>query len=221
MGGRGPAGRVAGLAVIAGSDLRRHWDGRYARRGPREVSWFEESPEMSLAMIDALDVDPAGAVVDVGGGASGLAGALLARGFTDVTVVDVSEVALQAARERLGEDASRIAWRRADILEWTPDRPLELWHDRAVLHFLTDPVPRERYIASVRSAVRPGGGLVIGTFAEDGPVSCSGLPVARYDAGALAALFAPGFAPIATRRHEHRTPDGALQAFTWVSLRRV
>lgn len=196
-----------------------HWDAMFGRRGPQAVSWYETSPRMSLEMIDAAGVGKDDAVVDVGGGASGLAGALLARGFNDLTVVDVSDVALRAAREALGADAQHVEWIHADVLEWVP-RPFGLWHDRAVFHFLTDSASRSRYIASAKSGVRQGGHLVLGTFAEDGPTSCSGLPVARYSADILEALFSPGFSMVDGRRDEHRTPGGSVQIFTWAAFRR-
>ena len=175
---------------------------------------------MSLQMIDLAGVGPHEAVVDVGGGASPLAGALLARGFADVSVLDLSAAALSAARGALGPAGSRVAWIHDDVLDWTPGRAYGLWHDRAVLHFLVDEESRERYLARVHSALLPGGHAVIGTFAADGPTRCSGLPVVRYDAPALADAFGSGFTMLESRRDEHRTPGGAVQWFTWVALRR-
>ena len=175
---------------------------------------------MSLEMIGLTGIGPQEAVLDVGGGTSPLAGALLARGFADVTVLDLSEVALQTSRARLGPADARVRWVHADILDWIPDRTYGLWHDRAVFHFLVDAEDRERYVTTARSAVRPGGSVVVGTFAEDGPATCSGLPVARYDTQALADAFGAGFALVGSRRHEHRTPGGSVQPFTWVAMRR-
>jgi SAM-dependent methyltransferase len=175
---------------------------------------------MSLELIGATGADPGTAVVDVGGGASRLAATLLERGWSDLTVLDMSDVALRAARTALGADAERVAWVRTDVLDWSPARSYGLWHDRAVFHFLTDPGLRERYVATASRALPAGGHLVIGTFAEDGPPTCSGLPVARYDAAALAAAFGPGFHLVADRRDAHRTPSGSAQPFTWVVLRR-
>ena len=197
-----------------------HWDRVFEDRSLTAMSWYEQSPRMSLEMIDLAGIEPHEAVLDVGGGASPFAGALLARGFADVTVLDLSEVAVRASRAELGPAAARVAWIRADILDWTPERTYGLWHDRAAFHFLVEVESRERYLATARLAVRPGGHVVIGTFAEDGPTTCSGLPVARYDAEALADAFGPEFTTVGTRRDEHRTPGGAHQAFTWVALRR-
>jgi SAM-dependent methyltransferase len=203
--------------MASAEDRRSHWNDVYATRGSA-VSWFERAPRISLGLIDALGVTPDEAVVDVGGGASPLAGALVRRGFADVTVVDVSEVALRAARRDLGPAAAGVRWIRADVLDWDPGRAFGLWHDRAAFHFLVDPAARERYLATAAAAVRPGGHLVLGTFAEDGPARCSGLPVARYDVAALRALLAPAFALVEGRRAGHRTPRGARQAFTWASF---
>lgn len=161
-------------------------------------------------------------MIDVGGRTSPLAGALLERGVADVSVLEVSELALRTSRERLGPRSARVHWILADVLGWLPERSYGVWHDRAVLlHFLVEPEGRERYCATARDAVAPGGRLVIGGFAEDGPETCSGLPVARRTAAALAAEFAPGFALVAERRQEHRTAAGTAQAFTWVALRRT
>ena len=175
---------------------------------------------MSLEMIGLTGAGPKEAVLDVGGGASSLAGALLARGFADVTVLDLSEIALRTARARLGPAGARVRWVHTDVLDWIPGRTYGLWHDRAVFHFLIDAEDREGYVTTARSAVRPGGHVVIGTFAVEGPTTCSGLPVARYDPQALADAFGAGFALVGSRRRDHRTPGGSVQSFTWVAMRR-
>ena len=215
------AGARARAPMSSGADRRRHWDHVFEERGPAGVSWYERSPRISLAMIDLAGTGATEPVLDVGGGASPLPGALLARGLADVTVLDVSEVALRTSRSMLGDSSDRIRWIHADVLEWSPERTYGLWHDRALFHFLVDPGDRERYVATARSGVRPGGHIVVGTFAKDGPATCSGLPVARYDTQALADAFGDGFALIASRRDEHLTPGGAVQAFTWIALRRL
>jgi hypothetical protein len=127
----------------------------------------------------------------------------------------------RAAREGLGTKGAAIEWIHADVLDWVPERSYDLWHDRAVFHFLADVGSRRRYLAAARSALRPGGCAVIGAFAKDGPARCSGLPVTRYDAPALADAFGPEFSVVGSRRDEHRTPGGASQMFTWVALRRT
>jgi trans-aconitate methyltransferase len=174
---------------------------------------------MSLELIERLDVGRSEPVVDVGGGTSALAGRLLGRGFSDVTVLDLSASALTSARTSLGALADRVAWLEQDVLDWSPPRRYGLWHDRAVFHFLLDPSDRRQYVARLREALLPHGALVIGTFAPDGPDRCSGLPVARYSASELIAALGEGFTLVAARREEHRTPRGTIQPFTWVALR--
>jgi SAM-dependent methyltransferase len=156
----------------------------------------------------------------VGAGTSRLAETLLDAGWSDVTVLDISAEALSHLRTRLGERADRVAFVVADVLEWEPERRFDVWHDRAVFHFLTDEDGVGRYVATAVRAVRLGGTLVIGTFAEDGPTHCSGLPTSRYDADGLAAVFAPHFSPVHAEREEHSTPSGHIQPFTWRVLRR-
>lgn len=194
-----------------------HWDGVWADRAGAAVSWYEPVPATSLRLIGPPVPD--GAVVDVGAGASTLVDHLLDAGWSHVTVVDVAGHALAEVRERLGEreGADLVV---GDLLEWRPDRLYDVWHDRAVFHFLLDPADRARYVGSAAAALRPGGAVVLGTFAEDGPQACSGLPTARYGAAELAALFAPLLDLEHAERVEHRTPSGVVQPFTWVVLRR-
>jgi SAM-dependent methyltransferase len=173
---------------------------------------------MSLALIERLDVPKTAPIIDVGGGASLLVDELVARGYTDVSVLDVSSTALELARRRLG-DAAPVLWLCQDILSWEPDREYALWHDRAVFHFLTDTAGQAKYLAVMGQAIADGGMLVMATFAADGPDRCSGLPVARYDLTDLERLL-DGFAVAESRREEHLTPDGAVQPFTWISARR-
>jgi SAM-dependent methyltransferase len=173
---------------------------------------------MSLELIEGLRLGSEAAILDVGGGASSLAAQLIGRGFTDITVLDISTEALDLARAELGTDASRVHWIEQDLLSWSPQRRYDLWHDRALFHFLLDPSDVERYTETLRSALGHGGKAIIATFAADGPQSCSGLPVARYGPDQLAATFGAAFTTVATRREEHRTPSGSLQPFTWVAL---
>jgi SAM-dependent methyltransferase len=196
------------------------WQFTYQHKDPRELSWFQREPVMSLALLEAARLQPGSAVVDVGGGASTLADHLLTRGVTDVTVLDIAEAALQASLARLGDGARTVTWLAQDLLSWTPTRRYDLWHDRAVYHFLTDPADRDEYQAVLDAALSPGGHVVIGTFAEDGPQSCSGLPVARYGPRTLAQQF-HGYAVITADREEHHTPTGSIQPFTWLLLRRT
>lgn len=193
----------------------RHWDAVYAARRPTEVSWYQRDPRLSLALIEAAGVAPDDPIIDVGAGASYLVDRLLERGFADVTVLDVSELALQRVRERLGGVGARVAVVRTDVLAFEPARAYALWHDRAVFHFLTDPDDRRRYVDVLSRAVRPGGHVVIATFAPDGPPKCSGLPVERYDAEALSATLGAGFELLRAEEEAHRTPSGAVQPFQY------
>ena len=195
-----------------------HWDDAYRSLGVESVSWFEPEPTMSLAMLDALGTGPDDAVLDVGGGASTLVDNLVRRGFRDVTVLDVSVIALEEGQARVGPDAP-VGWLREDLLSWHPPRRYDLWHDRAVFHFLTDPADRRRYFGVLADGVAPEGAIIMATFAEDGPESCSGLPVARYSAAELCKELGPLFQPLVTKREVHVTPTGVLQPFTWVAGR--
>lgn len=215
------------MAHPAGSPAARHdhWDEVYSSRGEQQVSWYQPDPRMSAALItDAAASLPAGkdsAVIDAGGGASLLAQRLARAGFTNVTVMDVSAAALAASRARPG--SSRIRWVNADLLDWRPLRTYQVWHDRAVFHFLVSPADRAAYLDTLRAALPDGGAIILATFAADGPGHCSGLPVARYDPAALAAELttAYGDAVTVTGHHveQHRTPAGAVQPFTWLTAR--
>ena len=196
----------------------RYWDRAYAERGSRAVSWYQPGADVSLELVAALDVGREAAVIDVGGGASVFVDKLGERGFVDVSVLDVSEVALAESRRRLASSPA-VQWLHEDILTWRPQRRYDLWHDRAVLHFLVDAGDRAAYLGALRSAVCPGGFVVLATFAPDGPNRCSGLPVERYSASDLAELLGPSFVQLEARREEHHTPGGRAQPFTWVAGR--
>ena len=200
-------------------DLATHWDEAYAE-GEATRSWFQQQPGMSLRMLDATEVSPADSVIDVGGGASALAGALLERGFRDITVLDVSPVGIRAAWQRLGAEADHVQWLVADLLAWQPRRQYQVWHDRAVFHFLTSGQDRRRYLQALDAATGPGAIAVFGCFAPDGPLRCSGLPVARYSAPELAGELGDRWTLISRDREEHVTPAGAVQPFTWAALRK-
>lgn len=198
-----------------------HWDHVYTDKQESEVSWFQERPTISLDLIAACGVGKDASIIDVGGGASRLVDALLEEGYRSVAVLDISEKALTAAQHRLGPRASRAEWIVADVTAWRPTHLYDLWHDRATFHFLTSPQDQETYIRLLREAVRTAGYAIIGTFAPDGPQRCSGLPVMRYDANALAALLGPSFALLEARPDDHWTPSGHLQRFQFSRFRRT
>jgi trans-aconitate methyltransferase len=197
-----------------------HWDEIYATRAVDQVSWFQRRPVTSLRLVEAAAPDRSAAIVDVGSGASSLVDRLLDDGHRDLTLVDVSARALDVVRMRLGDRAGRVTFVRSDVLDWAPDRGFDVWHDRAVFHFLTDDDDRARYVERATAAVRPGGLLIVATFAADGPTHCSGLPVRRHSADDLARTFAPAFTRQADEREEHVTPAEVVQPFSWIVLRR-
>lgn len=194
-----------------------HWNDRYQSIGPQAVSWYEERPSTSLDLLAAVGVTPHDSVIDIGGGASTLVDHLLHAGHADLTVLDLSAVALGTARDRL-DDPREVTWIEADLLTWQPDRRWDVWHDRAVLHFLVDDHDRVAYVNQLRRALVPGGAFVIGTFAEDGPTQCSALPVRRYRPQDLTELLGD-VDVLEERRDLHHTPGGTDQPFNWIAGR--
>jgi SAM-dependent methyltransferase len=208
------------IAAMEAKDRLAHWQSIYAAKGERGVSWFQDSPQPSLALIEEVG-DASSAVIDVGGGASRLAEALLQRGFRDVTVLDLSPSALAAAGARIGGGAERIQWIVADATAWEPPRAYDVWHDRAAFHFLVAEPDRAAYLSRLARAFRPGGHAIIATFAPDGPERCSGLPVMRYDADGIGRALGAAFRRVGTRRHEHVTPWGTPQQFQFSVFRHL
>jgi ubiquinone/menaquinone biosynthesis C-methylase UbiE len=190
-----------------------HWQNVYTKKGENEVSWFQENPAPSLELIAQIGATPASAIIDIGGGASRLVDNLIDRGFEDVTVLDLSEAALDAAKERLGSRAAQVHWIVADATVWEPPKSYDIWHDRAALHFLTEDRDRAAYVARLERALKVGGYAIIATFALDGPERCSGLPVMRYDPLSLGQTLGRTFQLVDTRRHAHATPWGTEQSF--------
>jgi 2-polyprenyl-3-methyl-5-hydroxy-6-metoxy-1,4-benzoquinol methylase len=206
--------------VMDVSQRQSHWQNVYETKLENEVSWFQETPDVSLDLIRATSPAKGLEIVDIGGGASHLVDALLADGFTSVTVLDLSEKALDVSRSRMGERAAAAKWIVADITSWKPDRHYDIWHDRAALHFLIEPGDRAAYAERIHDAVRVGGHVIIGTFAPDGPERCSGLPVIRHDADSLSKMLGPSFRLIETRPHDHATPGGTIQHFQFSRFER-
>jgi hypothetical protein len=202
-------------------DRPTHWESIYRTRGERELSWFEEVPAVSLQMIEAAGLSPATCVVDVGGGESRLVDELLSRGLECLAVLDVSHEALVHTRARLGEAAQTVTWIEADVTgEWSL-RPMEIWHDRAVFHFLVAADDRRRYVSHLRETLKLRGTAIIATFAMDGPERCSGLPVMRYSPATLADELGDGFRLVESSPHQHATPGGAMQSFQYSRFQRV
>lgn len=198
---------------MSATDRQAHWQNVYTSKGEKEVSWFQDRPTISLEFIAAAKVQPNAAIIDIGGGASRLVDALLDDGYSNLTVLDLSEAALASSRARIGPRAEAVKWMAADVTTWQPSGQYDVWHDRAAFHFLTEETDRQAYVSRLKTALRDGGQAIIGTFALDGPERCSGLPVTRYDAAGLEAVLGPRFRLLESRKEEHQTPWGASQIF--------
>lgn len=197
-----------------------HWEKVYSTKPVDGVSWFQEHATRSLDLIRDTGVPRSAGIIDVGGGASTLVDDLLADGYANVSVLDISAAALAAARKRLGRQAEAVHWIEGDILRTElPCQGYDVWHDRAVFHFLTSAADRQAYVAAVLRAVRPGGHVIVATFADDGPTECSGLTVMRYDAAGLHAEFGAPFTLVRHEKEAHQTPHGKVQQFVYCYCR--
>ncbi|MDY0962047.1 class I SAM-dependent methyltransferase [Massilia sp. CFBP9026] len=201
-------------------DQRLHWETVYRTKAPDAVSWYAPHLDTSLALIERSAGAPSAAVIDVGGGEATLVDDLLARGYTDVSVLDISAEAVRVARERLGAQAGQAQWLVGDITRAElPERRYDVWHDRAVFHFLLEPAHRAAYVRQVARAMRPGGSVIVATFGPEGPTKCSGLDIVRYDAKGLHDEFGPAFRLVESRTELHRTPFGTTQQFMYCFCR--
>jgi len=198
--------------------LAQRWDERFATTDEAQRSWSQSSVAESLFFINETAPTRTTSIIDIGGGASRLVDALVEGGYEDLSVLDISSVALDEARGRLAQN--RVTWIVDDVTSWRPQRTFQLWHDRAVLHFLVEPADQARYVATAAHALEPGGHLVLATFAHSGPATCSGLAVQRWSARELASLFSEDFTLLESVVKDHVTPWCAVQPFTWVLLRR-
>ncbi|MEO6317539.1 MAG: class I SAM-dependent methyltransferase [Acidimicrobiales bacterium] len=201
-------------------DLASHWATTWADRDPSETSWFQETPEPCSSEVRAL-APPGARIAAVGVGASHLIADLLDRGYGPLEAIDISSTALERLRGSLGAAAARVIIRCEDVRSIRFDHPVDLWHDRATFHFLVDPDHQRAYVESCALAVRPGGHAVLATFALDGPSECSGLPIVRYSGDTLAAAFQEDFRLVRSYPHDHRTPWGSVQRFTYAVLQRL
>ncbi|HQT26777.1 MAG TPA: class I SAM-dependent methyltransferase [Burkholderiales bacterium] len=193
-----------------------HWEKVYSTKSADSVSWYQPHAEQSLRLITETNVPRSASIIDVGGGASTLVDDLVEEGYSDLAVLDLSASALAAARKRMGSKAESVKWIEANILDARlPDHAFDIWHDRAVFHFLTSPEERSTYVETVLRAVKPGGHVIVATFAEDGPLQCSGLPVMRYDPEGLHSEFGEPFMLLGHQKEEHHTPSGGIQNFIY------
>lgn len=198
-----------------------HWQDVYLQKDSQKVSWYRTHLDVSLELIERAGLTPASRIIDVGAGASTLVDDLIDRGVRDIVALDLSSASLDIARRRLAERGASVRWLVADVTRVDlPKASVDIWHDRAVLHFLTDDASVKAYVQAATTALAPGGFAVIGGFASDGPAQCSGLTVARRDPVDIARLFAPHFTLVAERREIHTTPGGGTQSFAYALLRR-
>ncbi|MGD9944263.1 MAG: class I SAM-dependent methyltransferase [Burkholderiaceae bacterium] len=203
------------------SQAKQHWERVYTTKESTRVSWFQEHARQSVELIRQTGASHEAAIIDVGGGASTLVDDLIDDGYSNLTVLDLSAAALSAARARLGAKGDRVSWQVGDVTQFEfPRHAYEVWHDRAVFHFLITQQARDAYVRAVLHAVRPGGNVIVATFAEDGPDQCSGLPVARYSPDALHAEFGAPFTLLRHTREEHHTPFGTVQQFVYCLCRK-
>ncbi len=201
---------------------KNHWEKIYSSKSEDEVSWFQEHAEVSVRLIEQTGAPKSANIIDVGGGASKLVDDLLDKGYDNLTVLDLSGQALAKAQHRLGARADKVRWLEGNILEIDlPQQAYDVWHDRAVFHFQTDERERKAYVDAVLRAVKPGGHVIVATFAEDGPEKCSGLPVVRYSADQLHGEFGAPFDLLGQEREEHHTPAGVVQRFVYCFCRKL
>lgn len=197
-------------------DRRDHWEGRYLSAATEKLGWYRPRLDASLELIRLVSPPRAARLIDIGGGASTLVDDLLAEDLDSVTVLDVSPAALAIARDRLGPLASRVDWRDGNILSIDLDpHSFDIWHDRAVFHFLVEEGERRQYLSQLATALEPGGHVIIGTFGPTAPAKCSGLPLRRYTLEQLAATFGPGFRLVESRAEAHQTPGGTDQPYVY------
>jgi 2-polyprenyl-3-methyl-5-hydroxy-6-metoxy-1,4-benzoquinol methylase len=202
-------------------NIKTHWENIHRTKVPTQVSWYQEHSLQSLRFIVNTGIDKAGQIIDVGGGISTLADDLLLNGYEHITVLDISASALKTAQQRMGTSAKKITWIEADVTQaQLPYQFYDVWHDRAVFHFLIDPEDRGRYVNVVKAAVRPGGHVIVATFASDGPDKCSGLQVARYAPASLHSEFGNGFELVDSTNETHHTPFGTDQKFIYCYCRK-
>jgi ubiquinone/menaquinone biosynthesis C-methylase UbiE len=202
-------------------ELKSHWEHIYETKDSHQVSWYKSHLDLSLQMIERTGVDKSARIIDMGGGASTLVDDLLANGYQNLTVLDISAVSMQVAQNRLGDQANKVTWLEADITQISlPEHNYDIWHDRAVFHFLTNAQDRQHYVNTVRRSVKAGGYIIMATFAPDGPMQCSGLDVVRYSSDSLHVEFGGDFELIDSLHETHPTPFGTEQKFIYCACRK-
>lgn len=202
-------------------DRKDHWEHVYSDKKSTEVSWYQQHPERSLDLIKATGIDTTAHIIDIGGGASTLIDFLLDAGYQNLSVLDIAHSAIEQAKLRLGDSADNVEWIESDITSFSPDAVFDLWHDRAVFHFLSDEADRSSYVATLSKALEPGGHVIIATFGLDGPEKCSGLNVVRYSPETMSAVLGDSFQLVETSTEEHTTPRESSQSFVYCRFKRV
>jgi 2-polyprenyl-3-methyl-5-hydroxy-6-metoxy-1,4-benzoquinol methylase len=201
--------------------LKSHWEKVYTTKALNEVSWYQPTPQESLEFIHALNIPRNASVIDVGGGDGFLADHLLSEGFTDITVLDISEAAISRAKQRLGKDAGKINWLVSDITDLKTNKKFDCWHDRAAFHFLTSEEQVEKYLSAAQNHITENGKMIIATFSTSGPEKCSGLPVKQYSEQSLTILLRKWFEKIKCITVDHITPSKAIQNFLFCSFKKI
>ena len=201
-------------------DRKSHWQNIYREKQPCDVSWYQTIPELSLKFIDTSGIDKNDAIIDIGGGASTLVCHLLEKGYSSLSVLDISANALECARQQVGTDANHVEWIESDITEFTAPHPYSFWHDRAVFHFLTNKLDREKYVSALLNAVIPGGHVIIAAFAIGGPEKCSGLNIEQYDEPKIQQALGKQFRLVEQTKEIHMTPTGNKQEFIYFHFTR-
>ena len=199
---------------------KEHWEKVYGNKAGEEVSWYQEKPVVALDFIKSFKLKKDAKILDVGGGDSILADHLLAEGYTNITVLDISEEALEKAKSRLGDKAAKIKWIVADITEFDPKEKYGVWHDRATLHFLTDAEEIQKYVSTLHKAVKANGYVILGTFSEKGPEKCSGIKIKQYSLHEMGDLLKEDFEILQCENVDHVTPSGDVQNFSFCRFRR-
>ncbi len=200
---------------------KKHWENIYQTKELKDVSWFEPTPETSLTFFKQFNVPKDAKIIDVGGGDSFLVDNLLNQGYTDITVLDISEAALNRAKERLGESATNVKWIVADAASFEPTEKYDFWHDRAAFHFLTEEKEIAAYLDTVQKSLTPKGILIIGTFSENGPKKCSGIDIKQYSEETMIAQLTKYFDKIKCITVDHKTPFDTIQNFVFCSFRKL
>jgi trans-aconitate methyltransferase len=199
-------------------DRKKHWETIYQTKNFTDVSWYQSKPKTSIDLIERAGISKTAKIIDIGGGDSLLVDNLLEKGYTDITVLDISETALSKAKQRLGTKAARVKWLVRDVSYFSPPEKYDLWHDRAVFHFLTKEPEVKNYFSSVRSGLSDGGSLIIGTFSPDGPQKCSGIEIRQYSEQSISEIFKQGFNKKECITIDHTTPFGTTQNFLFCSF---